>query len=92
MRFSFFLFAREFKFSESAVKPMAPRPAGTITGTIASAKRPSSVAATARMLEWYDQSSDSSRVMPHSRAVFSPTVINMFMLGASGESGWLGGM
>ena len=27
MRFSFFLFAREFKFSESAVKPMAPRPA-----------------------------------------------------------------
>ena len=42
------------------------------------------------MLEWYDQWSDSSRVMPHSRAVFSPTVMSMFMFGASGESGWLG--
>ena len=29
--------------------------------------------------------------MPHSRAVFSPTVMSMFMLGASGVSGWLGG-
>ena len=29
--------------------------------------------------------------MPHSRAVFSPTVMSMFMFGASGESGWLGG-
>ena len=46
-----------------------------------------SVACTARMFEWYDQSSDSSRVMPHSRAVFSPTVINMLVLGASAESG-----
>ena len=63
-----------------------------MTGTISSAKRPSSVAATARRLEWYDQSSDSSRVMPHSLAVFSPTVMSMFMLGASGVSGWLGGM
>ena len=30
--------------------------------------------------------------MPHSRAVFSPTVMSMFMFGASGESGWLGGL
>ena len=44
------------------------------------------------MCEWYDQWSDSSRVMPHSRAVFSPTVMSMFVLGASAESGWLGGM
>ena len=71
---------------------VSPRPAGTVIGTISSAKRPSSVAATARMLEWYDQWSDSSRVMPHSRAVFSPTVMSMFIFGASGESGWLGGM
>ena len=68
-----------------------PRPAGTVTGTISSANRPSSVAAIARMLEWNDQWSDSSRVIPHSRAVFSPTVISMFVFGASGESGWLGG-
>ena len=70
---------------------VSPLPAGTVTGTISSEKRPSSVAATARMCEWYDQLSASSRVMPHSRAVFSPTVMSMFMLGASGESGWLGG-
>ena len=77
--------------SSTLTVTVSPRPAGTVTGTISSAKRPSSVAATARMFEWYDQSSDSSRVMPHSRAVFSPTVMSMFMLGASGESGWLGG-
>ncbi len=68
-----------------------PRPAGTVMGTISSANRPSSVAAIARILEWNDQWSDSSRVMPHSRAVFSPTVMSMFVFGASGESGWLGG-
>ena len=78
--------------SSTLTVTVSPRPAGTVTGTISWAKRPSSVAATARMLEWYDQSSDSSRVMPHSRAVFSPTVINMLVLGASGVSGWLGGM
>ena len=78
--------------SSTLTVTVSPRPAGTVTGTISSAKRPSSVAATARMLEWYDQWSDSSRVMPHSRAVFSPTVMSMFVLGASGESGWLGGM
>ena len=49
------------------------------------------MAATARMFEWYDHSSDSSRVMPHSLAVFSPTVISMFRLGASGVSGCDGG-
>ena len=78
--------------SSTLTVTVSPRPAGTVTGTISSAKRPSSVAATARMCEWYDQWSDSSRVMPHSRAVFSPTVINMLVLGASAESGWLGGM
>ncbi len=77
--------------SSSATVTVCPRPAGTVTGTISSAKRPSSVAATARMCEWYDQKSDSSRVMPHSLAVFSPTVMSTFMFGASGESGWLGG-
>ena len=30
----------------------SPRPAGTSSGTISSAKRPSSVAATALMFEW----------------------------------------
>ena len=78
--------------SSTLTVTVLPRPAGTVTGTISSAKRPSSVAATARMLEWYDQSSDSSRVMPHSRAVFSPTVMSTFMLGASGVLGWLGGL
>ena len=35
-------------------------------------------------------SSTSSRVRPISRAVFSPTVIDMSNAGASGVSGWLG--
>ena len=37
-----------------------------------------------------DHSSDCSRVTPALRALFSPTVIIMFMLGASGVFGWLG--
>ena len=74
--------------SSTLTVTVSPRPAGTVTGTISSSKRPSRRwHATARMFEWYDQSSDSSRVMPHSRAVFSPTVINMLVLGASGVSG-----
>ena len=38
--------------SSTAKVAVSPRPTGTSTGTISSAKRPSSVAATARMFEW----------------------------------------
>ncbi len=73
--------------SKVEVSPIHPR---TSIGMISSAKRPSSMAATALRCEWKDHSSISSRVTPTLRAVFSPTVTIMFMLGASGVLGWLG--
>ncbi len=48
------------------------------------------MAATARMCEWYAQSSCSSRLTPAVTAVFHPTVIDMSIVGASGVAGWLG--
>ncbi len=69
---------------------VSPLPAATSTPKISSRSRPSSVAAMARMCEWYAHSSCSSRVMPHFWAVFHPTVIDMSRSGASGVARWLG--
>ena len=60
------------------------------TGTISSSNAPESIEAIAWPWLYAAHSSTSRRVRPISRAVFSPTVIDMSNAGASGVSGWLG--
>ena len=60
------------------------------TGTISSSNAPESIDAMAWPWLYAAHSSTSRRVRPISRAVFSPTVIDMSNAGASGVSGWLG--
>ena len=60
------------------------------TGTISSSNAPESIDAIAWPWLYAAHSSTSRRVRPISRAVFSPTVIDMSNAGASGVSGWLG--
>jgi hypothetical protein len=81
--------ARCSSTSNVRVSPRLPR-IGTSMAKISSRSRPSSVAAMARMCEWYAQLSCSSRLTPALTAVFQPTVIDMSMVGASGVAGWLG--
>ena len=49
------------------------------------------MAAIARWWEWNAHSSACSRVTPAMRAVFSPTVIAMFIAGVMSVSGWAAG-
>ncbi len=67
-----------------------PLPSGTSTGTICSLNQPSAIDCDARWCECSAHSSDAARLMPASRAVFSPTVMDMSHCGASACSGWLG--
>lgn len=67
-------------------------PCGVSMGTISASKRPSSMARTAFRCERSAHASISARETPARWATFQPMQIDMSALGASGLSGWVGGI